>query len=87
MAKLGSIRGVQTIAPQLGRVIRKYRLAAGFSQDELAKRSDLHWTHVSQVERGRRNVSVDALRHLAQALDATAWRLLQEAEAEPETSR
>ncbi len=86
MPKLGSIGGVQTIAPQLGRVIRKYRLAAGFSQEELAERSDLHWTYVSQVERGRRNVSVDALRHLARALDATAWRLLQEAEAESDES-
>ncbi len=73
---------MQSISRELGQVIRKHRLAAGLSQEGLAERSDLHWTYVSQVERGRRNVSVDALRRLAVALGVPASRLLWEAEEE-----
>lgn len=78
---------MQSIAPELGRIIRKYRIGAGLSQEELAERSDMHWTYVSQVERGRRNISVDALLRLARALGVPAWRLVQEAETQFETER
>lgn len=71
---------VQSIAAELGRVIHKHRVASGLSQERLAERSALHWTYISQVERGRRNVSVDALRRIATALRMSAWHLLQEAE-------
>jgi transcriptional regulator with XRE-family HTH domain len=76
----GSIRSVQSIASELGKIIRKYRATAGFSQEELAEGSDLHWTYISQVERGRRNLSVDALRRIGIALRVPAWQLLREAE-------
>ena len=71
---------MESVAPSLGRVIRKHRLAAGLSQEGLAERSGLHWTYVSQVERGRRNVSVGALRRIGAALGVPGWRLLREAE-------
>lgn len=71
---------MQSIASELGRVIRNHRLTAGLSQEELAEHSDLHWTYVSQVERGRRNVSVDALRRIGIALRVPAWQLLRDAE-------
>lgn len=74
--------GTHCIAPALGRAIRAHRLAAGLSQEALAERAGLHWTYVSQVERGRRNVSVDALGRLGSALGVPGWRLLRDAEDE-----
>jgi transcriptional regulator with XRE-family HTH domain len=71
---------VDTFALRLGRTIRRHRLAAGLSQEDLAERSDLHRTYVSLVERGRNNVTVDALVRIGQSLGVPASQLLAEAE-------
>lgn len=73
---------VETEWAELGQVIRKHRLAAGLSQEQLAERSGLHWTYVSQIESGKRNLSVDVLRRIARALKTPASKLMAEAEAE-----
>lgn len=74
------------LAPRIGRVIRKYRESAGLSQEGLAEGSGLHRTYISLVERGRRNISVDALSQIAEALGVYPSRLMADAEKEPETS-
>ena len=74
------------IAPRVGRVIRKYRESARLSQEELAERSGLHRTYISLVERGRRNITVDALSQIAEALEVYPSKLMSDAEKEPETS-
>lgn len=71
---------MEGISGPLGRVIRKHRMAAGLSQEMLAERSGLHWTYVSQVERGKKNISVEAFHRLARALNVPAWELLRELE-------
>lgn len=48
------------------RLIRKQR---NISQEELAFRAKLHRTYVSDVERGSRNISLENIEKLAQALD------------------
>jgi len=52
----------------LGEAIRKRRLALGLTQEQLAERADLHWTFISGIERGHRNVSVLRLYDIATAL-------------------
>lgn len=52
----------------LGEAIRKRRLALGLTQEQLAEKADLHWTYISGIERGRRNVSIVNLYHIAVAL-------------------
>jgi transcriptional regulator with XRE-family HTH domain len=74
------------IAPRVGRVIRKYRESARLSQEELAERSGLHRTYISLVERGRRNITVDALNQIAEALAVYPSKLMSDAEKEPEAS-
>src|SRR5687767_4483939 len=71
---------METIARRLGQTIRRHRAAAGRSQEELAARSGLHRTDVSLVERGRRNVTVEALGRIGTAVGVPAWRLVAEAE-------
>ena len=52
----------------LGEVVRERRLALGISQEELAEKSGLHRTYVSDVERGLRNLTLGALWFLSNGL-------------------
>ena len=65
---------------QLASVILKKRQNMGLSQDEVAQRSKLHRTYISDVERGERNISVESMRRIAAALDMRVWQLVQYAE-------
>ena len=56
--------------------LKRYRLAAGLSQEELAHRAHLDRTYVSSLERGRYCASVDKLEHLSTALGIEASELL-----------
>jgi transcriptional regulator with XRE-family HTH domain len=51
-----------------GKIVRAARLEKGLSQEELADLSDLHFTYVSSVERGERNISIENIARLAKAL-------------------
>jgi transcriptional regulator with XRE-family HTH domain len=51
-----------------GAKVRELRLLRKFSQEELADRADLHFTYVSSVERGERNISIENIAKLAMAL-------------------
>ncbi|MCC6944623.1 MAG: helix-turn-helix transcriptional regulator, partial [Thermomicrobiales bacterium] len=54
---------------QLGQVIRRFRLASGMSQEQLAERSGLSARSVSDLERGLRSgTRPETLRMLAEAL-------------------
>lgn len=47
------------------------------SQEELADLADLHRTYIGQVERGERNISVDNMEKLADAVNAPLWEMLR----------
>lgn len=68
------------LAPRVGRVIRRLREDSGLSQEALAEESGLHRTYISLVERGRRNISVEALSQIAEALGVYPSLVLSEAE-------
>jgi transcriptional regulator with XRE-family HTH domain len=61
----------------LGTAVRKRRLALGLTQEELAERADLHWTYISGIERGVRNVSIVNLFHIAAALQTRVRDLVK----------
>jgi transcriptional regulator with XRE-family HTH domain len=67
-------------------MIRRYRLAAGLSQEKLAERADLHRNHIGFIERGQRSPTVDALERIGNALGVPAWELVKEAQMSAETS-
>jgi two-component system, response regulator len=58
----------KTFQARFGSVVRSQRLSAGFSQEELAHRSGLHRTYVTDVERGARNPSLNSIKKLSGAL-------------------
>jgi XRE family transcriptional regulator, regulator of sulfur utilization len=64
-----------TINKQVGAKIRKYRLAKGLSQEQLAFEADLHRAYIGQIERGEKNIGVQNLDKIAQALKISPAKL------------
>jgi len=63
----------------LGVAVRHERSILGISQGELARRSGLHRTYISDLERGARNPSIENIEKLAQALDVPVAKLFERA--------
>lgn len=59
-----------------GKNLRWARQLLEISQEELALRANLSRTYVSEVERGGRNISIDNMDLLAQALDVPLRNLV-----------
>ena len=59
-----------------GASVRVWRSRLGISQEELAERADLHRTYISDVERGARNLTLESIERLAQALEVSVPALL-----------
>ncbi len=54
-----------------GRGIRQRRHELGWSQEKLAEKAGLHRTYVADVERGKRNISLENIIKLTEALGLT----------------
>ena len=62
----------------LGLAIRKRREKLGLSQEELAERAGLHWTYISGIERGIRNISIVKLHRVAIGLGVRVRDLVKD---------
>lgn len=62
----------------LGKRVRHFRTIAGLSQEELAFRAGMKRSYLSDLERGTRNPTVQALGRIAAALGVPPARLLEE---------
>src|SRR6266404_8059420 len=71
----------------LGVAVRHERSILGISQGELARRSGLHRTYISDLERGARNPSIDSIERLARALHVSISELFERAGNGAGTSR
>ena len=63
-----------------GQAVRKVRLEQGISQEELADRCGLHRTYVSDVELGKRNISLENIERIAISLNRTLSDFFKEVE-------
>lgn len=59
-----------------GKNVKKIRLKNKINQREFAKRACLHYTYLSSIERGRRNVSLINIYNIAKALSCNLSELL-----------
>lgn len=60
--------------------MRQLRVQRELTLEALAKASDLHWTYLSGIERGRRNPTLKVLAAVAAALDVKTSELIWLAE-------
>lgn len=56
--------------------VRQIRQEKKLSQEELAFACNLHRTYISDIERGRRNISIDNIEKIATALEILPSELL-----------
>lgn len=63
-----------------GKAIRLIRQRQQISQEELADLCGLHRTYISDVELGKRNVSLENIGKIAKALGVTLSELFNEVE-------
>jgi transcriptional regulator with XRE-family HTH domain len=57
------------ISIKLGKKVRELRRERGWRQIDLAAHAELSKTHVNELEAGKREVGLNALERLAEALD------------------
>lgn len=64
---------------QIGGIVKSKRLALGLTQQELEDRSGITQSMISKLEKGTaHNISIEALRKLAKALNCSLIDLLPE---------
>jgi two-component system response regulator len=70
-----------------GAEVKRRRIQSGISQEKLAELADLHRTYISAVESGKRNLTLESIQRLAQALGASVgsfFASLEQAPQDPE---
>lgn len=63
----------------VGSNIRACRKAAGLTLESLAERAEMSWPYLSEVERGRENISLDKLAQVARALGVKLSKIVENA--------
>ncbi|EHO84452.1 helix-turn-helix domain-containing protein [Fusobacterium ulcerans] len=58
--------------------MKKYRLEKKWSQEQLAYEANLHRTYISSVEREARNISLENVQKIAEALGIDVYKLFLE---------
>jgi transcriptional regulator with XRE-family HTH domain len=67
-----------TLREVLAKNLKRHRLAAGLSQEELAHRAEIDRTYVSSLERSQYAATVDMIEKLARELEVDAALLLKQ---------
>jgi transcriptional regulator with XRE-family HTH domain len=65
-----------TFYKDIGQKVKSLRERRGLTQERLAELAELSPTYISHIERGSKNVSLNALMRLADALEVPVERLL-----------
>jgi len=61
-----------------GEAVRKYRLKAGFTQEKLAERADMHHNFIGEVERGNMECSLTSMVKIASGLGVRVRDLVRQ---------
>ena len=64
-------------AIEFGSRVRARRLELGLTQERLAELAGVHFTYVSTVERGRRNIGLRNIMRFSRVLEVEAWTLVK----------
>jgi transcriptional regulator with XRE-family HTH domain len=58
----------------IGDVVMKYRKKAGFSQETLAEKADVHPNYIGRIERGECSATLAILLKIAKALNVRPYK-------------
>ena len=75
------------IAKALGKRIRNYRTAIGWSQERLAELSGCHPTYIGQLERGEKNATMESIEKIASALNVSLSKLFEKLDSTEDGAR
>lgn len=68
---------IDTQLKQIGQRIRSARLAAGLTQSDLAFAADICTSHISDIELGKKQLSILTFRKIVEALRVSADEILR----------
>lgn len=68
------------ILMRYGQAVRKIRLEQEISQEELSDRCGLHRTYISDIELGKRNLSLENIERIAISLNKSLSEFFKEIE-------
>lgn len=68
---------MKKVREQFGKNLKNYRQSMGISQEALAEKASLHRTYIGSAERGERNISLENIVKIANALNISPSKLLQ----------
>jgi len=60
----------------IGQTVIKYRKKAGFSQETLAEKADIHPNYVGRIERGECSPTLTILLRIAKALNVRPYKFI-----------
>lgn len=66
----------------VGNRIRALRKQRGMTQEQLAEKASLHYSYLSSMERGERNVSIESLEKVINALEINPMQIFNFADTE-----
>ena len=66
------------IQVRFGTAVRKFRMQKGISQEDFADMCGLHRTYISDIELGKRNVSLENIDRISSALNISLSELFKE---------
>jgi transcriptional regulator with XRE-family HTH domain len=67
-----------SIRVELGKRIRGIRRKRGWRQIDLAAHAELSKTHICEVETGKREIGLEALKRIAESLETSISELLRD---------
>jgi len=65
------------IAKIIGQRVRNYRNQSNLSQEKLAEAAGLHPTYIGQIERGEKNVTIESIAKISEALNLPLSKLFE----------
>ncbi len=74
------------VTERIGLRIKELRIKLGYSQQELSYRSDIDRTYITQVENGKRNISIINIEKIAKALDVSLKELFNNEKFDDDTT-
>jgi len=78
---------MNNLVKTIGERVRYFRLYRGFTQEELAEKANVHYTYIGGIERGERNISLETLNKITEALEISPTDLFEQNFLKKETDK